>query len=103
MGRVSKSITLPEDIWERLEAQVKESKFSSKGRYIEHLISNDATARINELEAQLAEQKREKTQLFEILQRLSLGTPATPPPTSEPIPTKKPVDALDLAIGDMLL
>lgn len=106
MGRVSKSITLPEEIWALLEEKVKESKYSSKGRYIEYLISSDSTSRLNELEQQLSEQKHEKAQLLEILQRLSLGGAAVTSvsaPIFEPPVQKKPLDELDLAIGDMLL
>lgn len=103
MGRVSKSITLPEEVWQLLEDNVKASSYTSKGRYIEHLIQSDTSARISELEQQLAEQKQEKAQLLEILQHLSLGKPTSPPPKSEEIPIPKPVDPLDLAIGDMLL
>jgi len=103
MGRVSKSITLPEDTWALLEEKVRESKYSSKGRFIEHLISYDSTGRIAELEQQLQEQKQEKAQLLEILQRLSSLSPATSLPIEEAVAQKQPEDEIDLAIGDMLL
>ena len=112
MSRVSKSITLPQEIWDLMEERVKLSPFSSKGRLIEHYINSDATEKIAFLEAQLAEQKREKGELMEILKRLSGAAPATaavePLPIPVPVPklVKKEIpklDELDQAISGMLL
>lgn len=104
MGRVSKSITLPQEVWDLLEQKAAASPFIRKGRYIEHLISSDPRTQIEDLQHQLAEQKREKAQLLEILQRLTLGTAAYVSTTfEEPQKEKKALDEVEIAIGEMLL